>query len=406
MIAASARTTAPEASRSRVRRAADRGHARHAHPRSRRRGAAARCRRGPARRLRDVGPPVDVVGRVVVPVALRHPGRERHVGRDLPERHERAARPWPGRRPARARPCSQSGRRGSAAATTTRWGPTRSAGRPGAAPPRCRSACPGPGPRRRTGRCGRRRTTGSHSGDAALAIRDELAPQLVEVRRPGPQHAVRAVLDVVQAAERGLPAERAQALAEDVAAAGGRRPAAATTRRRPRRTAPGRRPSPWSGRRGRTSSWAGRSTASPTIAVSPLNSYSSESLAAGSTQPVPVVVTTTRTLRSKPPARSQLADGERRTVADVRGAWPARRRRGPAPSARRPEKSRELLRASGPSRRSCVPAGRGRPTAPGTPGCRTARAPSGCDGALLGAAVLDAERGVRRRRPAPGRARR
>jgi hypothetical protein len=40
-----------------------------------------------------------------------------------------------------------------------------------------------------------------------------------------------------------------------------------------------------------------------TIAVSPLNSYSSAVLAAGSTQPVPVVVATTSTERSKPPAR-------------------------------------------------------------------------------------------------------
>ena len=41
-----------------------------------------------------------------------------------------------------------------------------------------------------------------------------------------------------------------------------------------------------------------------TMALSPFITYSSESLAAGSTQPVPVVVATTRTSRSNPPARS------------------------------------------------------------------------------------------------------
>ena len=42
-----------------------------------------------------------------------------------------------------------------------------------------------------------------------------------------------------------------------------------------------------------------------TVAVSPPLRYSDESTSAGSTQPLPVVVTTTRFLRSNPPARSR-----------------------------------------------------------------------------------------------------
>ena len=98
---------------------------------------------------------------------------------------------------------------------------------------------------------------------AGLPVLDEPAPQLVEVRRPGPQHPVGAVPDVGLPAEGGLPAERAEALAEDVAAAGGGRRAGPPRRRTPRRRARGPRPAPWPGRRGTTSSWAGRSTASP-----------------------------------------------------------------------------------------------------------------------------------------------
>ena len=44
---------------------------------------------GPARRLRDLGPAVHVVGPVRVPVPVRHARREGQVGRDLPERDER-----------------------------------------------------------------------------------------------------------------------------------------------------------------------------------------------------------------------------------------------------------------------------------------------------------------------------
>ena len=65
------------------------------------------------------------------------------------------------------------------------------------------------------------------------------------------------------------------------------------------------------------------------IAVSPPSMYSSESTAAGSTHPVPVVVTTTSALRSKPPARrSSLTSRSARACTSGADCRPAYTRTG------------------------------------------------------------------------------
>ena len=217
-------------------------------------------------------------------------------------------------------------------------------------------------------------TTGSHSGDPASRSATMLAPQLVEVRRPGPQHAVRAVLDVGEAAEGGLPAEGAEALAEHVElrARVGRQLRPGAVDRVEQRAA----------------------------GVARLDLVDQEGHPAGQVgvlhrdhRGVAVELVLERVARRRvdpagPGRRDdhqhrpveaagplELADGERGPVADVLGAGQpdvgADRLLG------RPAGERlELARASAPSRRSCAPAGPGPPTAPGTPGCRTARTPS------------------------------
>ena len=94
------------------------------------------------------------------------------------------------------------------------------------------------------------------------------------------------------------------------------RPIARGPSRRPPATS--RRPPP--GRRGGRSSSAGSEYWTPAIAVSPFQRYSSGSVPRGSRKPMPVVVATTRTSRSKAPVRSSSASTSSARPCAVLGA--------------------------------------------------------------------------------------
>ena len=138
-----------------------------------------------------------------------------------------------------------------------------------------------------------------------VAVVAELAEQRVEVGRTREQGAAVRLRRSYSPLKAVSAAEGPKALPGDVQLGALVLPAASTTGRTPRRTGHGRPPGPSSGRPGRTATTAGRSTGSRRSPSRRALKYSKVSTMAGSTHPLPVVVTTSRFVRWKPPARSR-----------------------------------------------------------------------------------------------------